>query len=117
MTTAVPATIARGKMRCGSRVSPAEKVTYCHPSYAQSTAIMAAPTPERSENAPGAPAAAGAATGAAEPRPTAISTTAIPASATSFTPVVQFWTCALCRTPRTLIAMITRIIKARRPWR
>ena len=37
----MPATIPRGKVRCGESVSPAEKVTYCHPSYAHRVAIIA----------------------------------------------------------------------------
>src|SRR5881227_2921281 len=38
-----------GKTRCGSFVSPAEKVTYCHPSYAHKTPIIARPTPAKSD--------------------------------------------------------------------
>src|ERR1051326_6450398 len=37
----VPATMPRPNVRCGSMVSPAENVTYCQPSYAQSTPIIA----------------------------------------------------------------------------
>ncbi len=32
MTSAVPSTMPRGKVRCGFTASPAEKVTYCQPS-------------------------------------------------------------------------------------
>ena len=51
--TAVPKMIPRGKVRCGSRVSPAEKVAYCHPSYAQRTPIIARPSAEKSESPDG----------------------------------------------------------------
>ena len=44
--------IARGKFFSGSTVSPAAKVTYCQPSYAHSTPIIAVPTPERSAVVP-----------------------------------------------------------------
>src|SRR5687767_10339561 len=41
MRITVPATIPRGNVRCGLIVSPAENVTNCQPSYAQSTPIIA----------------------------------------------------------------------------
>ena len=44
MTIATPPIAARGKFFCGSRISPAVKLTSCHPSYAQSTATSATPT-------------------------------------------------------------------------
>src|ERR1700722_24620 len=37
---------ARGKVRCGLTVSPALNVTYCQPSYAHSTLIIARPMPD-----------------------------------------------------------------------
>src|SRR5215212_4498739 len=43
----VATAIARGKTRWGSRVSPAENVTYCHPSYAQRIPIIAPPRPAK----------------------------------------------------------------------
>ena len=44
MTIATPPIAARGKFFCGSRSSPAAKLTSCQPSYAQSTATSATPT-------------------------------------------------------------------------
>src|SRR5438132_467647 len=44
-SSAVPTTMPRPKMRWGSTVSPAENVTYCHPSYAHSTPIMPVTAP------------------------------------------------------------------------
>ena len=46
MSSDVPTPMARGNVRCGSFASPAENVTYCQPSYAHSTPIIAAPTPD-----------------------------------------------------------------------
>src|SRR5437764_12277009 len=47
-----PINRARGKLRCALIVSPALKVTYCHPSYAHRTPIIAKPTPDASDFAP-----------------------------------------------------------------
>src|SRR2546425_10483590 len=44
-----PINRARGKLRCALMVSPALKVTYCHPSYAHKTPIIAKPTPDASD--------------------------------------------------------------------
>src|SRR5437660_12597974 len=49
---AEPINRARGKLRCALMVSPALKVTYCHPSYAHRTPIIAKPTPDASDFAP-----------------------------------------------------------------
>src|SRR5688572_32948693 len=43
MMPAVPRPMAMGRDRRGFDASPAEKVTYCQPSYAQSTEIIAVP--------------------------------------------------------------------------
>src|ERR1700722_7087373 len=44
-TVSVPPTKARGRLRCGSRISPDSGATFCQPSYAQSAPSMAAPKP------------------------------------------------------------------------
>src|SRR5919202_4731134 len=100
MSAAVATAIARGNVRCGSRVSPAENVTYCHPSYAQSTAIVATPIPDASDGVSdaGQPSRY---TGA--PRPNTISARLNRVSVPTFAPVVQFCTVALLRVPRTLM--------------
>src|SRR2546421_10724998 len=46
ISDAVPVTIARGRVCCGFVASPAENVTYCHPSYAHNTPIMPRPIPD-----------------------------------------------------------------------
>src|SRR5476649_2555931 len=102
ISDAVPTTIARGNVRCGSMASPAENVTYCQPSYAQSTPIMPRPMPDSSDaekddgqnDSPPA-GAAGRIT---------ISVTLMMSSAPTLIAVLQFWTSALRRVLRTLIA-------------
>src|SRR6478736_435873 len=102
MSDAVPNPIARGNVRCGSIASPAEKVTYCQPSYAQSTPIMPRPMPDAIDGV-----SAGGQNGAGCCRcapPNAIRTTPITSSAPTLIAVLQFWTSALRRVLRTLIA-------------
>src|SRR6266480_3718922 len=97
----VPATMPRANVRCGSSVSPAENVTYCQPSYAQSTPIM-----------PVIPALSvdrekwsGHHTVSCAPGPPfAINTTASSTITPAFSNVATPWTSALCRVPRILIA-------------
>src|SRR5580765_3275576 len=99
---AVPITIARGNVRCGLIASPAEKVTYCQPSYAHSTPIMPRPIPESSEvvndGGQNGAVSAGATRGATT------STALITSSAPTLIAVLQFCTSALPRVLRTLIA-------------
>src|SRR4051812_36978231 len=99
MSDAVPTTIARGNVRCGSIASPAEKVTYCQPSYAQSTPIMPRPMPENCDMVIVAGQNDGDET-AAVGRHT-IRTALMISSAATFTAVLQFWTSALRRVLRT----------------
>ena len=85
-------TMPRGKTRCASRVSPAEKVTYCHPSYAQSVPSMARPMPERrlplrSPGHSGCPSE--------KPRPVAVSATLMTRIAITLIAVDHPWTLAL----------------------
>src|SRR5215510_2159137 len=101
MSDAVPSTIARGNVRCGFIASPAENVTYCQPSYAHRTPIMPRPIPESSDvvtdsgqngtDEGGAPC-------------DATRTLLMTSSAPTLIPVLQFWTSALRRVLRTLIA-------------
>src|SRR3954463_1064581 len=102
ISDAVPTTIARGNVRCASIASPAEKVTYCQPSYAQSTPIMPSPIPDSSVGVTVAGQidavdadTAGRAT---------MSATLMISSAATLIAVLQFWTSALRRVLRTLIA-------------
>ena len=103
----VAAVIARGKVRCGSRVSPAEKVTYCQPSYAHNTPIIAVPNPVRSDGVTddGQRVAAASRCGC----PNTISPIPITSSAPTFSAVIQFCSVELSRVPRTLIAAVSAI--------
>lgn len=107
-STAVPRISPAGKARCGSRVSPAENVTHCHPSYAQSTPTTAAPTPESSDGA-GRPSA-GTALPSTPAWPNARSTAASATRAPAFTAALAFCTLALSRAPATFTAAMTTII-------
>src|SRR2546421_2098939 len=71
---------------------------------------MATPTPERSDGPRGAVSVA--ARTSAQPRPEPSSTTLIPRIAATLMPVLQFWTVALWRVPRTLTAPPTAVIQA-----
>src|SRR5437879_1148353 len=107
----VAAAIARGKTRCGSRVSPAENVTYCQPSYAPSTPIIAAAAPVKTELvARGGQAAADP----CAPPPHEISAPPISSRPHTLAAVVQFSSIALCRVPRTFTAAIAMIISTDR---
>ena len=71
---------------------------------------MATPTPERSDGPRGAVNVA--ALRSARPRPELSSTTLITRMAATLSPVLQFWTLALWRVPRTFTAPTTAIIRA-----
>src|SRR2546428_9648962 len=71
---------------------------------------MATPTPERSDGPRGAVNVA--ARRSARPRPEPSSTTLITRMAATLSPVLQFWTLALWRGPRTFTAPTTAIITA-----
>src|SRR6187431_1939602 len=96
---AVATVIARGNVRCGSRVSPAENVMYCHPSYAHNAAMNALAKPLASDGVTDVGQIDAVVAGG---RPNAINATAMETSATIFTPDVQFCTVELWRVPRTL---------------
>ena len=106
ISTAVPAMIARGNVRCASRASPAEKVTYCHPSYAHSTPIIASPTPE---SRPGVNDSGQTCTPPENPVPRVNNAALITRMAIVFSPVLQFCTLEPWRVPRTFTAAITTI--------
>src|SRR2546421_4604449 len=71
---------------------------------------MATPTPERSDGPRGAVSVA--ARTSAQPRPEPSSTTLITRIAATLMPVLQFWTVALWRGPRTLTAPTTAANRA-----
>src|SRR5436309_13339233 len=71
---------------------------------------MATPTPERSDGPRGAVNAA--ARRSARPWPEPSSTALIARMAATLIPVLQFWTLALWRVPRTFTAPTTAIIRA-----
>src|SRR2546428_10850028 len=71
---------------------------------------MATPTPERSDGPRGAVNVA--ARRSARPRPEPSSTTLITRMAATLSPVLQFWTLALWRVPRTLTAPTPAHIRA-----
>ena len=98
--------IARGNVRCGSFASPAENVTYCQPSYAHSTPIIATPKPAAREPLG---ASMGVVGSPAPPLPRSVSTTLRRNSTPNLAPVVQFCTVALPRVPRMLISATTAI--------
>src|SRR5256885_17067086 len=102
MSDEVPRTIARAKIRCGSIASPAENVTYYHPSYAQRTPIIPRPMPERRAGVIDSGHIAAAPPDGA--RRAAMSTTLIASSAPTLIAVLQFCTSALRRVLRTLMA-------------
>src|SRR3954470_19123044 len=116
MSDAVPTTIARGNVRCGFTASPAENVTYCHPSYAHSTPIMPRPMPDSSDEVTAGGQNAASVEGA-DPRQ-AMSAALIISSAPTLIVVLQFWTSALRRVLRTLMAAtIARRTTAASFWR
>src|SRR5437868_7915832 len=106
MRANVATTMARGNTRCGSFVSPAENVTYCHPSYAHSTPIIAVPAPV---NTLGPTLAGHSGPGLRQPCPIAMSARLNTNSAPTFADVAQFSTVALPRVPRTFTSVMTMI--------
>ena len=94
--------MARGSVRCGSTASASANVTYCHPSYAHSTEIMARPTPAMDT----ASVVTGA-EGTEDGSPRVNSRRLIRRMAATLMPVATFLTEALPRVPSTLITAIT----------
>src|SRR2546425_565744 len=103
-----PINRARGKLRCALMVSPALKVTYCHPSYAHRTPIIAKPTPDASDLAPRF--ADDVVEIPASPCPSENRTALITSIAATLMIVVQSCRFALSLVPRTLTIVTTRII-------
>src|SRR5258708_21920407 len=101
-------TTVRGKLRFASTASPAENVTYCQPSYAQSTAIIASPSPAATE--PGGPEGPCVSAELDQPFPKTSSTTLITTIAPALSAVLKSCTFALARVPRTLMALTTTTI-------
>src|SRR5262245_32095366 len=103
-SAAVPSTIPRGNVRCGSRASPAENVSHCQPSYAHSTPIIAPPAlasrPPLTLSGQSRPGPAS---------PNINSTTPSSTSAPLLTSVATFCTSALVRVPTTFSAATTAI--------
>src|SRR5262245_25436550 len=97
----------RAKVRCGSIVSPAEKVTYCQPSYAHSTPIIPVTRPLNSAIDVDA---GHHATGAWPPGLAAISVTASSTITPALIVVATPWTSALRLVPRTFSAVTTTIV-------
>ena len=54
-TMPTPSSSARGRLRCGSRISPATKFAFCQPPNAKSTGISAAPSATATAGDPAAP--------------------------------------------------------------
>src|SRR4051794_4702336 len=108
ISAADPARKARGKLRCGLMVSPALKVAYCQPSYAQSTLIIARPKPDAQS-----PALKCTGPGRADGDPFPNTSRAAPISkmAATLIAVVTFCRLALPRVLRTLIAAMTAITR------
>src|SRR5262245_4727923 len=100
--------MARGKVRCGLDVSPAENVAYCQPSYAHSTPIIPNPIPDKSASEK----CSGHIIPALEdqPRPFASNTALIINNAATLIPVLQFCTSELRRVLNTLSAATTASI-------
>src|SRR6185503_10382078 len=105
MRHAVPMKNARGKLRCGSTVSPALNVAYCHPSYAHKTPSMARPKPDH--RVPSDRAGHKFAPEPAEGRPSDNRTTLINTIVPTLTAVIQFCRFELWRVPRTLTIVTT----------
>src|SRR5919197_3913178 len=107
MSSAVPTTMPRPNVRCGSAVSPAENVTYCQPSYAQSTPIIPviAPLTSAIEKCCGHQSSL-----CTERLLMATSSNASTMITPPFTTVATPCTSALWRVPRTLTAVTTAII-------
>src|SRR2546430_11532584 len=109
-----PINRARGKLRCALIVSPALKVTYCHPSYAHRTPIIAKPTPDASDLAPGfADEVVGT---PVSPCPSENRTALITRIAATLMIVVQSCRFALSLVPRTFTIVTTRIIATEASW-
>ena len=105
---AEPMSKERGKFRCALMASPALKVTYCHPSYAHKTPIIAKPTPEKIDFAPtfaGEPDET-----AANPWPSRHSTRLITRIAVTLMAVVQSWRFALSLVPITFTTVTITIM-------
>src|SRR2546427_4950812 len=111
-TSVVPAISPRAKMRCGSIVSPAENVPYCHPSYAQSTPIIAVTA---FMTVVGETRAGHHSPGWLAPPPDAVRIAAMSTMTPTFNAVVTACTLALCRVPRTLIAVTAAITTTELP--
>src|SRR6266516_1060791 len=94
--------MARGNVRCGSIASPAEKVTYCQPSYAHRTLIMPRPMPDRSDGVIDSGQNDTALAGGAPCEMT--SAVLLISRAPTLIAVLQFWTSSLRLVLRTLIA-------------
>src|SRR3989475_1361304 len=107
---AVPSTMPRGKVRGGPSVSPADAATLAHPSYAHSTPIIATPIWCSSGKPNGA--AKAAALTPVKPSPVPSRRTLVVRMAPTLIPVLQFWTLALGRVPRTFTAPTVAIISA-----
>src|SRR5437588_3471544 len=103
-----PINRARGKLRCALIVSPPLKVTYCHPSYAHRTPIIAKPTPDASDFAP--TFGDDAIEIPASPCPSENRTALITRIAATLMIVVQSCRFALSLVPRILTDVTTRII-------
>src|SRR6185295_3900129 len=97
----------RANVRCGSIVSPAEKVTYCQPSYAHSTPIIPVTRPL---NATIEMCSGHHATGARPPGLAAINVTASSTITPALIVVATPWTSALRLVPRTFSAVTSAII-------
>ena len=100
-------TMPRAKVRCGSSVSPAEKVTYCQPSYAHSAPIIPVTVPliVASDTCAGHQL-----TARGEPGPATINTTARTTMTPALSAVATACTLALRRVPRMLIAVTSTIM-------
>src|SRR5438132_13550444 len=105
---AEPINRARGKLRCALMVSPALKVTYCHPSYAHRTPIIAKPTPDASDFAP--TFGDDAVEIPASPCRSENRTELITRIAATLMIVVQSWRFELSLVPQTLTLVTTRTI-------
>src|SRR5688572_11411853 len=103
---AVPDAIAIGSDRCGFFASPVLNVTYCHPSYAHSTEIIAVPAADKS---PRLDVCVAGGIGA-PPSPIARRIALITITAIDLISAPQFWTVALRRIPLTLMAPMIAMI-------